>query len=85
MNSTGDFSGVYGGSTTVVESSLGTIKTTLNEGKLEPYTELSAQETLNNVILEELIMATYFEFNNKVYLSYYDINSKSQIIKEVLM
>ena len=72
-----------GGFTTVNESSLGTIKTTINEGKLEPYTELSAQETLDNIMIRKFIMATYFELNNKMYLSYYDLNLKSQIINEV--
>ena len=67
------------------EISLGTVKTTFTEGKLLPYDGNTPNETLKKIMNDvdgDLIMSTHFEYNGRVYLTYYDINSKSQIITE---
>lgn len=89
----GAFGGVgagvgFGGGmyTTSNEYSVGYIKTTLNNNTLQPYNALTPRETIKKInrdVKGDLIMDTHFEFNNKVYLSYYDLNLKSQIIKEI--
>jgi hypothetical protein len=83
----GNFSGigVYTPPPSIREISLGTIKTTFNVDQLYPYDGNTPNERLKKIINDvdgELIMDTHFEYNGRVYLTYYDMNSKSQIITE---
>ncbi len=67
------------------EISLGTVQTTLIEEELHPYAGNTPDKALKKILKGvngDLIMDTHFEYNGKVYLTYYDMNSKSQIITE---